>query len=237
MQDTNPDGIAITGLDEHQKKREGWVHPTGREPKTVLVVGLGPTKQDLLELTTIHEPNPRIMDVDEVWGINGGANHLAGRVAYSLVWVMDHIEGEARREPIYGKRLADWMDFHEAPIITSQAHGEWLHMRHMHEYPLREVVNTVGVDNAYFHNSIPYILAYALFIGVEDLVMFGCDYAHERIKRREDDRPNAEYWVGFCRARGMRVYLPDTTTLCNANRGPWFYGYRDQPLHVLKNGG
>jgi hypothetical protein len=181
------------------------------------------------------------MDCDEVCGLNGGVNHYAGRMAYDVLWVMDHLEGEARREPRYMEYMQRWLDRHCAPLITSQR-GDWLSHQFrladqypdvkappIYEYPLDLVLSTVGDSNAYFHNSIPYLLAYALTIGVKRLVIWGADYSHERSKRREDDRANAEYWVGFCRARGMEIWLPETTTLCNQNRGLWFYGYRDQP--------
>lgn len=207
-----------------------WTHPTGRNPKSVLIVALGPTKLDLMEMTTAHEPASEVMDVDEVWGINAGANHLAGRVAYDMLWVMDHLDGEARRLPRYAELLAAWAWRHKASIMTSQG-GDWAKGRHyVHEYPLDWVLGKVGTDNAYFHNSVPYLLAYAYAIGVERIVLFGADYSHEKSKRREEDRANAEYWVGYCRAKGMDIYLPSTTTLCNANRGAWFYGYRDQPI-------
>jgi hypothetical protein len=213
-----------------------WRHPTGRTPETVMVVALGPTKQDLLELTTAHEPNPMLMGCDEWWGINGGVNHLGGRVQYDVLWVMDWIEQEARKEKRYGDALRHACDPNgrNIPIITSQATGEWADMANVHEYPLLEVIRTHGRENAYFHNSIPYILAYALMIGVKRLVLFGADYSHEAIKRREEDRPNAEGWVMYCRAKGMEVMLPDSTTLMNTSRGIWFYGYRDQPVSLLK---
>lgn len=205
-----------------------WKHPTGGAPESVLIVALGPTKLDLMELTTAHEPPELVMDVDEVWGLNAGANHLAGRVAYDVLWVMDHLDGEERKLPRYGALLKKWMERHNAPLITSQA-GSWGLLPGVREYPLGLVLEHVGNNNAYFHNSVPYLLAYALTIGVKRLIVWGADYSHERTKRREEDRANAEYWVGFCRARGMEIWLPDSTSLCNQSRGLWFYGYRDQP--------
>ena len=211
-----------------------WSHPTGNAPKSVLIVALGPTKLDLLEMTTAHQPAAEVMDCDEVWGVNAGCNHLAGRVAYDMLWIMDHLAGEARTMPRYGYLIGQWARRHRPSgscIMTSQG-ADWAQANNVpgvHEYPLDWVLGKVGEDNAYFHNSVPYLLAYACAIGVEKIVLFGADYSHEKSKRREEDRANAEYWVGFCRAKGMDIYLPSTTTLCNANRGAWFYGYRDQP--------
>jgi hypothetical protein len=204
------------------------VHPTGNNPQSVLIVALGPTKLDLLEMTTGHEPPDVVMNCDEVWGINAGCNHLAGRVAYDMLWVMDYLDGEERRLPRYAGRIRQWRNRHERPVMTSQA-GNWADEPHIHEYPLQWVADRVGTANAYWHNSLPYLLAYAWCIGVQELVIWGADYSHEASKRREEDRANAEYWIGFCRAKGMTVWLPNTTTLCNTSRGAYFYGYRDLP--------
>jgi len=204
-----------------------WRHPTGSVPDSVLIVALGPTKQDLLEVTTSHEPPEVLMSVDEVWGLNAGVNHFAGRVAYDVLWIMDHIAGEARKWPRYGDAIRAFYKRHAGAIITSQAEGEWGSLAH--EYPLDFVLDRVGEENAYFHNSVPYLLAYAVAIGVKRIIIWGADYSHERTKRREEDRANAEYWLGYCRAKGIEVWLPETTTLCNMARGIWYYGYRDQP--------
>lgn len=182
-----------------------------------------------MEMTTAHEPPALVMDADEVWGINAGCNHLAGRVAYDMLWVMDYLDGEIARLPRYGDLIRSWLHRHGNPVMTSQA-GVMAGNPDVHEFPLDWVLEKVGIANAYFHNSLPYLLAYAYAIGVQQLILWGADYTHERSKRREEDRANAEYWIGFCRAKGMDIWLPDTTTLCNTSRGTWFYGYADQPV-------
>jgi hypothetical protein len=211
-----------------------WVHPTGRTPESVLVMALGPSKHSLLELTTSHEPPPAVMNCDEWWGINGGANAMGGRVAYDLLWVMDYLDGEERKEPAYAAHLKRWLARHpQAALMTSQA-GSWGLLPQVHEYPLGPILDRYPEATGYFANSVPYILAYALFVGVKRLVLWGADYNHESLKRREDDRANAEYWVGYCRAKGMHIQVPADTTLLNTNRGPELYGYRDPPLHLLR---
>lgn len=208
-----------------------WKHPTGCVPESVMIVALGPTKNDLLDLTTGHEPPELVMDCDEVWGINAGANQLGGRVAYDVLWVMDYLDGEARRLPRYAELLTRWAERHGSPIITSRGGLFGAYREYVREYPLKSVLAAVGTDNAYFHNSLPYVLAYAYAIGVRRIVLWGADYTHERSKRREEDRANAEYWVGYLRAKGMEIWLPSTTTLCSVSRQPYWYGYppHEQP--------
>jgi len=192
------------GLNVNEETRIMWQHPTGILPRSVLVTALGPTKHNLLEDTTRHIPDKRIMEVDEVWGINGGVNWFAGRVSYDLLWVMDHLEGERIKEPEYIQHLMRWIERHDAPVITSRAGGLGLETR-IREYPLWEVEDFYNIKRPYFHNSIPYIVAYAGFIGVKQLVIYGADYSHESLKGREEDRPCAEYWIGRVEQMGVDV--------------------------------
>lgn len=209
-----------------------WKHPTGKQPKTVLLHALGPTRHDLYDLHCRHEPMPDLMQFDELWSLNSGVNLFGGRVQYDLLWVMDNLEGEARRLPAYMDHLMAWSDRFNAPIITSDA-GRWRDAERVHEYPLADVVKHYGRKHLYFHNSIPFIIAYACWIGVERLTMFGVDYDHPTLKGNEEDRPNAEYWVGVARAMGMDVIVPNTTTLLNARKGTWIYGYPNNQLPPL----
>lgn len=81
----------------------------------------------------------------------------------------------------------------------------------------------------YLHNSIPMMLAYAGFIGVSEIVLAGVDYTFPGSDIREDDRPNAEYWIGYLRAMGIDVRPIDGTTILNTMKQPWCYGYARQP--------
>jgi hypothetical protein len=199
-------------------KLSGWAHPTGRWPKRVALVSLGVTHQDYVGEWLNHDPADTVYDRDETWTLNRGA--LVFR--HDLAFIMDYLDGERRKWPRYGAMLAR----HDKPIITSQADG-W--PDHVHLYPQDLVRRHFGAANDYYHNSVPWILAYAVWIGVREITLWGCDYTHERSTGREDDRANAEYWVALARAHGVAVAIPETSTLCNASRGPHWYGYRDPP--------
>lgn len=221
------------GTDIDKEAREiRWRHPTGTLPKSVVIVGLGPTKTHLLDVTTAHAPSETLMQADEWWGLNGGINHYGGRMRYDLVWMMDYIEGEKWKEPKYIDHVERYLDRWNVPLITSQA-GSYVEHPHIYEYPLHWVFKRLGDTEPYFHNSIPYMIAYAVAIGVEELTLWGVDYSWNGNPVREDDKANAEYWVGFARARGVTVNIPATSTLCQVNRGWHLYGYREIPTHSV----
>ena len=215
----------------------------GEPPETVAIVGCGPTMKDWhmghFGYACAFPP------VDQVWGLNKGLRTQKA----DLGFVMDDLVGECRRSPEYYEDLKAL----KLPIITSTVDTEvrkLLPNANLTEYPLREVLLCVGhkvlaarnqrADDPvaleigkeagyYLHNSIPYMLAYALYCGVKGVQVFGCDYTYPGTDAREDDRANAEYWVGLLRGFGVEVKVPTTTTLLNSRKQPYLYGYGARP--------
>ena len=224
-----------------------WVHPTGKKPKTVAIVSLGPT-QNVYHANnfqyTPHREKPC-----EVWTVNKGFRS----VVCDLVFIMDDLIGEMNKS----SRYHDDIESFSGPVITSIVDVEVLssYRKTFYEFPFNDVLDYVGyvagaeraartgtkkitpadiynngiVVGNYLHNSIPFMLAYALFIGVETVYLFGADYTFPGTNAREDDRANCEYWVGLLRARGVDVVVPHETTLLNQSRQPWVYGYGARP--------
>ena len=84
-----------------------WQHPTHRKPQTVALVSLGPSRESYVAQALARDPDPLIVDCDEIWTVNRGALP----VRHNLVWVMDNIQGEAdayRAE--YRQALSDAMN-------------------------------------------------------------------------------------------------------------------------------
>ena len=216
-----------------------WQHPTGKNPKSVCLICLGPSKHSLLEMTTNHHPDPALMACDEVWGINGGANFFMGRVQYDLLWVLDFLQGEEAREPIYVSYIRRYLErFPQCQLITSEADESW--GSQVHEYPFADIANAVtkigGKESVWFRNSVPLIVMYALWIGVETLYLFGVDYHHEALKHREDDKGNAEAWLHFARMCGMKIISSTDTTILDYNKQFSVYGYQRLPAWDAKAG-
>lgn len=193
-----------------------WSHPTGKVPASVTLIALGPSAHDYTSTRIAHEPET---DADETWIVNTGIRIWPHDVA----WVMDDLRWYSDRYPRYGRDLMTAT----RPIITNNAYPEF---PTSFSYPLDAIIKAFGPENAYWHNSVPYILAYASFIGVKRMMIWGADYTYPGSQAREDGRANCEYWIGFCRARGMTVEVPSTTTLLGTGRQPWFYGYLRQPI-------
>jgi hypothetical protein len=193
--------------------------------------------------------DPVAPEPDEIWTLNKAIR----TVRADLIFIMDDLVGEHRKSPRYSSVINDA----KIPIITSvldlQVEDLYPNLTDnglLYEYPLNEVINTVGmrilhsrdpciaVDDIkkagdiaayYLHNSIPYMLAYALFIGVKRVQLYGADYTFPGMAAREEDRANTEYWVGILRAFGVEVFVTRDTTLLNTHKQPWLYGYGARP--------
>lgn len=201
-----------------------WTHPTPRAPKTVALICLGPSRNAYVGGMFDHDLSQATTGCDEIWTLNRGA----GVFRHDLLWVMDHIQGEADKHPNYGAML--WR--HDRPIITSDDCSGW--PAHVHRYPWDAIqtwlLNTVNpMHGDWFHNSVAYIVVYAAFIGVRELRIFGADYHDHRNGIVEDGHPNVAYWIAKMESAGMTVMIPADSGLLNANQRGWIYGYRYDP--------
>jgi len=217
-------------------------------PRTVAIVAGGPTHWDWHAAHFTYEA--AIPPVDQVWTLN----KVSRTCRADLVFVMDDLVGEARRCPQYAQDLRAL----GVPIITSTVDAEVRRLfpdADLHEYPIERVVWTLGMKVMltrgapiaavlerpdlvhrhgmegfyYLHNSVPFMLAYALVLNVKGVQLWGADYTFPGTDAREDDRANCEFWVGALRMAGVEVKVCDRSTLLNAARQPWLYGYGARP--------
>lgn len=187
-------------------------HPTGNLPKRVCLIALGASATEILN----HRmPKGRATEgphshgyFDEHWTINRGIKLWP----HDVVFALDDFRIEKQGDPEYAR----YLEASEKPIITSTCYPE---VSAHHAYPLLEIAQAVGPANCYFHNSVPLILAYAWWLGVEELALYGCDYRHPGQLAIEENRANAEYWVGFLRAQGVHIAITSESALCNTRLG------------------
>ena len=224
-----------------------WHHPTGDHPKVIDLIALGPSQREYHG----HQHaayNPVLSAPDETWIVNKGLR----TVKSDLAFVLDDLEGERRRSQRYASEIIAYA--RSRPVITSELmdceRSRW--PGKIHNFPLTPIIDCLGKRLAfcqgiakptpaqardaglqaafYLHNSIPMILAYALFIGVKEIRLFGADYTFRNADHMEENRPNCEYWIGFLRACGVRIRLPASTTLLNTDQNRRTYGYARDPV-------
>lgn len=94
------------------------------------------------------------------------------------------------------------------------------------KYPLDDIIAKLETD--YFTNSISYMVAYAVYIGVDEIGIYGVDMAQDEEYSKE--RPSVEYFVGYARAKGIPVYIPPESDICKV---PYYYGFQEESAQKI----
>lgn len=99
----------------------------------------------------------------------------------------------SKRKPGYFERLG------ECPFLYTQDN-----------YPFDDVAKSIG--QAYWNSSIGYAMAMAIHEGATEIGIYGVDM--EGSDEYAYQRPNMEYLVGIARGKGIKVYIPEQSSIC-----------------------
>lgn len=204
--------------------------PMRQTPKRVAILGLGPSVAQYLELT--KRAGGRHKHFDETWCINALGDVFACDVVFHMDDVrIQEIRAAAAPDSNIAAMLA-WLKTHPGPVITSRAHPDYPGLV---EFPLQEFLQQVD-GSAYFNSTAAYAIAYAIFIGVEHLAVFGNDFTYENSHHAEKGRACVEWWLGYAKARGMQVTVPHVSSLLDAcnTQADRLYGYDTFDMQIQR---
>ncbi|MDP2621469.1 MAG: hypothetical protein Q8P46_15080 [Hyphomicrobiales bacterium] len=192
------------------------------DPQHVAIVGLGPSAHAYIDTVEAH--GGRHAFCDETWVINSYGDVLA----HDRVFHMDDVRVTLDDPDPKIQAMIRWLRTHPGPVYTSRPHVEFPGMV---AYPLEDVLNSVGA--AYFNNSVAYAVAFALFLKVKKISLYGCDYAWVKDGHEGRGRACVEFWLGVAAASGVNVHVSKISTLMDANAPERkFYGYEATHLRV-----
>ena len=69
-------------------------------------------------------------------------------------------------------------------------------------FPLWKIIKETNSE--YFINSIAHMIAYAVYLGYEQIKLYGVDFATEH-EVHGGEKGGVEYWIGYARGRGIDV--------------------------------
>lgn len=228
-------GRTIIALCEHIAPAKNDIMPeqkTGKrsKPKHVAILGLGPS---LDQYTNICKRlGGRHKYADETWCINSLGNVIAcDRVFHMDDVRIQELRAQARPESNIAAML-EWLKTTTIPVTTSRPHPDYPALE---PFPLIEVLNSV--KSAYFNSTAAYAVAYAMWLGVERISLFGCDYTYPNAHDAEKGRACVEFWLGMAAERGIRITVPKNTTLLDAlhTQRERFYGYDTLDLAIRQD--
>lgn len=179
-------------------------------PKHVVILGLGPSLADYLDL--VKRMGDRKAFCDEVWGINAvGAVLQCDRVFHMDDVAIQEIRAAARPQSNIA-RMLEWLRREDrVPVYTSVARDGYPALV---PFPLHEVVESCGFS--YFNSTAAYAVALAVHLGVEQISLFGCDYTYPNAHDAEKGRACVEFHLGIAAARGIKIGFPASTTLMDS---------------------
>jgi len=206
-------------------------HHRSYVPRHVCILGLGPSLEAYVDQA--KRLGGRHAFADEIWGINA----VGGLIQCDRVFHMDDVRVQMARAAAAPEsniaRMLDWMRVHPGPIYTSRAHPDFPGLV---EFPLEAVINSCGWS--YFNSTAAYAVAYAAYIGVEQLSLFGFDFTYSDSHKAEKGRACVEFHLGIAVSRGMKIGFPGNTSLLDSN-APFnerVYGYDTVDLDFQGDG-
>jgi len=205
-------------------------------PRRVAILGMGPTLQDFIQLRLQH-PEPGGV-VDEVWGMNNVVTAINCDVGFIMDDFLDMLERPHKDAIFWDKSntgLMQWCrETCDIPLITSKAYRP--RYPTAIDFPLDDVYRSIFGDRPGFHfsNTTSYAIAYAWYLGVSEIHLYGCDFAYpwhdpyDRRKFLEESRANVESLLlaGFMLGK-FTYHMSARTSLFDTLKGRPFYGYRD----------
>jgi hypothetical protein len=191
-------------------------------PYTVAIVAMGPSRDEYIKDCVAR--SGRFQVADETWAINA----MAGIIEHDRAIIMDDLPyfAKAAREanPALGG-YKDWLHRHPGPIYTQKAYPDFPGSV---EYPLQDVLNTVGY--AYASTTVAYAILLAIHMGVRHIKLYGIDFTNQDNRGfAEAGRACVEFWLRDCNWRGIKVSIASTSTLMDQSIGRRLYGYSNPP--------
>lgn len=217
-----------------RRKSPNTPPPAQREagPAHVAILALGPSLEAYVD--HVKRLGSRHAFADEVWAINA----VADVIQCDRVFHMDDVrvqEIRAAAQPASNiAAMLPWLKRHPGPIYTSRPHEDYPGLV---AFPLADVIRACcGV--AYFNNTGAYAVAFAIYLGVRKISLFGFDYTYPNAHDAEKGRACVEFLLGIARARGIAIGLPDRTTLLDgvATQAERLYGYDTLDVDLSADG-
>lgn len=214
--------LVVTAQRVTGRRKPKSVPFTAAPPKLrrVTILGLGPSLE--MYVDHVKRLGGRKAFSDEVWGINA----LGDVIQCDRVFHMDDVRVQEKRAAASPNSniaaMVKWLKTHPGPIYTSQKVDGYPGLV---EFPLEDVINSTG--HAYFNSTAAYAVAYAVHLGVEEINIFGADFTYANAHHAERGRACVEFWLGMAAARGIRIGMPENTSLMDTMEGhdAHFYGY------------
>lgn len=210
-----------------------WVNigPPPLVPDHVAIVAMGSSKQTFINLAANLGDPWRI--ADQIWAINSMGN----LIRHDILFHMDDLKVQEIRAAAQPESnvagMLRWLRTHDRPIMTCKAYDDYPMSQ---ELPVDGCLNAVGYP--YLNTTVSHAVAYAIYLGVKKISMYGADFSYPNVHKRERGRANVEFLLGIAAARGIQIEVAQDSTLLDAVEPDYMriYGYDMEDIGVFHNG-
>ena len=188
-------------------------HPAVAPPGAVAVaqkVGQRRRKVAIVGFTPSRKQAPYADDAYEIWGLN--ALFRVDGVPRATRWFDLH--------PV-DKIPEDRMKWYSEATIPVYLQRPDPRVPKSLAFPREAILARFGQD-AYFTNSISWMIALAMLEGMTHIEVYGVDMSTPDEYRTQ--RPNVEYWLGLAMGAGIKVKVAETSDLLKSTHE---YGFGD----------
>jgi len=190
--------------------------------KKVAIVGFAGTK----DLAPYNDPEC------EIWSVNN---------LYKFIPRTDRIfqlhnpaSLQKNHHGISGEEHLKFLQTTEIPVYMQEKYDD---IPASVRYPLQEMIKEFGIartddpqtKDAYFTNSISFMIALAIYEGFTDIGIYGVDMAVNT--EYNEQRPSCEYYIGIAKGRGINIHLPAESDLLKTR---FVYGYEEEKKWAWK---
>jgi len=144
-------------------------------------------------------------------------------------WFQLHREDGENFHGVRDPTHREWLSKATCPVYMWAKHPE---IPASVPYPLQDVLSKKVLphgkpisEEAYYNNSISWMIAWAILEGYRTIAVYGVDMALEGVHGQSEyghQRPSVEYFIGVARGLGIDVVLHEESEICKC---AFLYGY------------
>ena len=184
--------------------------------KKIAIVGFAGTK----DLAPYADPSW------EIWSVNNLYKFIPRTDRIFQLHTRESLQQDHHGMP--GQEHLEYLQQATIPIIMQEHYED---IPASVAYPLEEMIEAYGIPrigqehrkDAYFTNSVSFMLALAIYEGADVIGIYGVDMAV--LSEYNEQRPSCEYYIGVAKGRGIEILLPTEADLLKTR---WIYGYEDE---------
>lgn len=203
------------------------------------------SKVAIVGFTTHQRYAPWADESYELWGLNDlhgmveqYAPGIFAKQPERIRWFQLHRDDAGQFHGVRDPNHRAFLQFaHPFPIYMWNHHDEFPASV---PFPLHDILTKPVLphgkpisEEAYYNNSISYMIALAILEGFKEIAVFGVDMAIEGVHGQSEyghQRPSVEYFIGVARGLGINVVLHEESEICKC---AFLYGY-DNTMYIRR---